>query len=110
MEQALELLRQLGSEIITHAPFLVGFILPPLVQVINKDIESSGQRLVVSLVICFLCGVILKWGSVENGNPEEVLKHAGLIFAESHTVYQLYFKERYAQRLDAVPLPPKYPL
>ncbi len=82
-----------------QAPNFVGILLPPIIQVINKDIpqEREKERFWASVVICFAVAILLKWNDLLYGSPESVLTSAGIIFAESQIVFKTYFKDSWLQ-------------
>lgn len=82
-----------GKLIVDNAPHLVGVILPPFVQIINKDIPKERERFIVTIVICLFVGAILRWKSIAYGTPEDVLTSSSLVFVESQAVFKLYFKD-----------------
>jgi len=89
----------IGTAVIDNAPFLVGFIMPPIVEVFVRDIPNSKGRLIVSLLLSFLAAVWIHWHQIAIGDPEQILVISGAIFTESQAMYNLYFKDsmlRYA--------------
>lgn len=78
--------------LLTHGPELVGFFLPPLVKIINRDVKTSRERYIVTLIVCFIVAGVLKFNEIMAGDPELFLGSMALIFLESQTVYRLYFK------------------
>ncbi len=46
---------------------LVGLILPPFIDIINRRIKDSDTRRVVSILICVVCGVLVNLINA-NGN------------------------------------------
>ena len=91
----------------THAPNLIGFILPPVIEVLNKDIPSDKkiniglgrfsfpveEKFLATLSICLCAAAVLNIQKIAVGSPEEVITSFGLIFTESQAVYRLYFKD-----------------
>ena len=53
--------------IVNNAPNLVGFILPSVVEAINKDVPSGSERRIVSLLVCLFAAVLLHWNSIAYG-------------------------------------------
>jgi len=87
----MELLSTVGIAIINNAPILVGFILPPIVEVINRDVKTSRERFVVTILVCLFSAILLHWKEIEYGTPEQVALFAGILFAESKLLYKFYF-------------------
>jgi hypothetical protein len=83
----------LGASIISGALQLIGIIIPPLVEVINKDVKSQNERFLVTVVVCFLAAVFLKWNDIVYGSFADVLTSFGIVFTESQVVYKLYFRD-----------------
>ena len=91
METLLVILTTLGDAIVANAPFLVGFMLPPFVEIVNKDIHKEWERFTVTMIVCFLVGTLLHWKEIQIGNPEAVVAYSAIIFAESQAIFKLYF-------------------
>ena len=92
-----------------YAPELIGVLLPPVIEILNRDIpqEKQKERFLATLAICFVVALLLKWNSLVLGNVEQLLVSFGLIFTESQAVYRLYFKDSYFRaklkaRLDKI--------
>lgn len=81
----------IGRVLVDHAPFLVGFILPPFVEVINKDIHKEWERFIVAGAVCFAIAIVFHWNEIAKGSPETVVVYSAIIFAESQTIFKLYF-------------------
>ena len=79
-----------------NAPQLVGFILPPLVTVLNTDVTDHKAKFLVTLVVCFFVAIFLNLGKLITGDAvssvEATLQSLLLVFTESQAVYRLYFK------------------
>lgn len=93
----MEILSLLFEVVVSNAPFLVGFVLPPLVEVINKDVKKEWERFVITLVICLFTGTLLHWKEIASGNPETVLLYSAAIFAESQLIFKLYFAKSWVR-------------
>lgn len=87
----MEYLSFLLSVFLMYAPQLVGFVMPLLVQVFNRDIQKETERYVVSVVACIVVAVLLDWHQLVYGSPAQVFVSACIIFAESNATYTLYF-------------------
>lgn len=72
---------------------LVGFLLPPLIDVVNVKVKDEKIRFLVSLVICVVVGAILNVDRLAAGSVEEALRSAGIVFATAQTAYRLYWKK-----------------
>lgn len=69
---------------------IVGGVLPPLIDLINKYITNSMARFWVSILICLIVGVILNLGQLDFQN---VLQTGAIVFASAQTIYKTYWKE-----------------
>lgn len=77
--------------LIDNAPALVGFLLPPLIEVLNKQVYNRGERFFVAMVTCAIAAILLHWREIETGNPEMVTANFLLIATESQLLYKTYF-------------------
>lgn len=89
----MELLLTIGSLIVANAPYLVGVIMPPLTDYLNKDVKSEKGRYFIAILAVIVAAIATEWNALTYGSPEEVLATAGIIFAESQTIYRFYFKD-----------------
>lgn len=89
----MEYLLGLGSLIALNAPYLVGFIMPPFVEVLNKDVKKSNERFLVALIACFTVSILLHWNAIAYGTPEQLFTYAGIIFTECMVIFKLYFSD-----------------
>ena len=68
---------------------LIGAVLPPVIDLINKRIEDKKVRYIVSMGVCLLFG----WSiNMKDLNWANFLASGTLIFASAQTVYQTYWK------------------
>ncbi|MDE1866747.1 MAG: hypothetical protein KGI08_03425 [Thaumarchaeota archaeon] len=90
----MDLLVAIGALVITNAQYLVGFILPPLVEYLNKDIPNDNVRFLVSCVVCFIAAVAIDWNQIGGGNIDQqhLIFLSMLLFTESQTIFKLYFQ------------------
>ena len=88
--------------LVANASYLVGFVMPPLVEILNKDVKSSRERFAVSVGSCVLAAILLHWHELVFGSPQNLLASAGLIFTESQVVYKLYFENSWLRHKMAV--------
>lgn len=82
---------ELSQAIKDNGPYLVGFIMPLVVEVLNKDIKKEEERYIVAVLACFLIAVALHWNDIASGEPGRFVTYVGLIFLESNTLFKLYF-------------------
>ncbi len=88
------------------APHLIGTVLPPLIEVLNKDIPHEknitlgvgkvkiemNERFLATLAICLSAAAVINAKAIQAGSVEQLLASFALIFTESQTVYKLYFE------------------
>lgn len=71
---------------------LVGFILPPFIDLINRKIANDKLKYAVSMVVCLGISALFKMSEIKSGDILEVLQSGAIIFAEAQTVYKMYWK------------------
>lgn len=86
---------EIGKSIVDNAPMLVGFILPPIVDWLNKDVKDPQERFLVVLLVCLITATVLEWNKLVYGSLDELVISAGVIFAQSQVVFKLYFKNSF---------------
>lgn len=72
---------------------LIGFILPPLIDLINKKVLDSRARFVVSFVTCVGVGIGM---NVENLNVDslgDVLGSIAVVFSSAQVAYKLFWEK-----------------
>lgn len=109
----------LWGTFLANAPYLIGFILPPFVQVLNRDVPEHGRsKYVVTGLVCIVVALLLNWKAIFETTDwqsiEMTLKTLGLILAESEAAYRLYFnnsalQQRLIVRMTAQAVPPETP-
>jgi len=95
MEYAIGIFLALGSVLVTNAPFFVGFVLPPFIEWLNRDVPKERDRRIVAIVTCGIVGLLLSWPKIAYGTPEQAVAFIGSVFADSHTVFKLYFQRSF---------------
>ncbi|MDE2025156.1 MAG: hypothetical protein KGJ07_01550 [Patescibacteria group bacterium] len=90
----MELLVTIAMLIVANAQYLVGFILPPLVEYLNKDIPNDNVRFLVSCALCVVAAVAIDWNQISSGVIDQAHLSflALLLFGESQTIFKLYFQ------------------
>ena len=68
-----------------------GFILPPFIDLINRNIANSTVRFWISMLACVAVAVLLNLDKLNN--PDELLGKASLIFAQAQIVYKTYWEK-----------------
>ena len=74
---------QSGTELI------IGAVLPPVIDFLNRYIKNATFRYVGSLVICLIIGTLLNLSSL---SLEDILKSGAVVFAAAQTVYKTYWQ------------------
>jgi len=100
MEIVTQIIRTAGALIAlaaTYAPMAIGFILPPVVEWLNRDVHSDKEKWIVTFLVCTLAATLTKWSTLLSTDPGEFMKSLSIIFLESQGVYKLYFKDSKAR-------------
>lgn len=69
----------------------IGFFLPPVIDLINRNISNSKIKFWISMLISVVVAVIIKWQDLNNF--QEVLGSIGIIFAEAQIIYKTWWKD-----------------
>lgn len=72
---------------------IIGFALPPVIDLINSRLENSKLKWLVSMGICVLVGALLNLDKLNNLDVGSVLGNIGIIFVESQATYRLYYEK-----------------
>jgi hypothetical protein len=67
---------------------IIGAILPPGIDLINKYVKNDKWRFVISLVVCMVVGAI--YSALINGF-QATLADMTLVFASSQVIYKLIY-------------------
>jgi len=73
---------------------LIGFILPPLIDLINARINNNQVRFWIALGICVILGTLINYRA---GFGEDLLGNIAIIFAESQIIYKTYWEKSTAR-------------
>jgi hypothetical protein len=74
---------------------IVGAILPPFIDLVNRFVKQSHWRFIISLVFSLVVGGVIAF--LQFG-WDELLANGGLIFASAQTVYKLWYEKSSWQR------------
>jgi hypothetical protein len=69
---------------------ILGVFLPPVIDLVNKNISNQKYRFLIAVGFSILVGGII---SVVQNGWENVSKDVGLIFATSQIVYKLWYEK-----------------
>lgn len=72
---------------------VLGAVLPPVIDLVNRFVPNSRIRFLISIGFAVVVGAILAF--LQYG--EDVWSNAGLIFAASQTVYKLWYEKSQLQ-------------
>jgi len=100
----MEFLIAVAHYIVNHSTELAGFILPPVVDYLNREVANANERFIVTILLCLCVAIITKWNLLMYGSPDAVLASMSMIFIESQLVFKLYFKNSWL-RTQLNPLP-----
>src|SRR3990167_10034796 len=87
-----DLLSSLWQQAVMYSAELIGFFMPVIIEVLNKDIKKDSEKWIVTVLACLGAATLTKWNSVISGNGHDLAKSMFMIFFESQGVYRLYFK------------------
>ena len=68
---------------------IVGGILPPFIDFVNRKISQSWLRYLISVLACLVIGAIVNY---QNLNPSDVLASGAIIFGSAQSIYRLYWR------------------
>lgn len=79
---------------------LIGFLLPPVIDLVNTKVVNSNLRFILSMVISAVVALVLNpqlatdlLAGVNGGSVELLLKEVSLIWVEAQVVYKLYWEK-----------------
>lgn len=78
-----------------YAPDLIGLILPPIIELLNKDVKEENHRFIVAVIVCFTAAFFVKYNSLVSGDINALITSFSIIFAESQVIFNLYFKKSF---------------
>lgn len=71
---------------------LVGQVLPPLTDIINKNVPNSKIRFLASILISAIIAIVFNYQQLMFGNLEQTLTSFLLIWTSSQAAYKLYYE------------------
>lgn len=75
---------------------LLGFLLPPVIDLINSRVADARARYWVAMVVCFAVGVVLNLDKIKD--PQGLLASASLVFASAQITYHTYWEKSGARK------------
>lgn len=71
---------------------VIGAVLPPVIDFINKKVQSSNWRYIISLIISLVVGAVISFFTGELTGVD-ILAAGGIVFASAQTVYKTYYAD-----------------
>jgi hypothetical protein len=87
---------------------LIGQVLPPLTDLINKWVPSARLRFLSSMIISAVIGLVFTFHKLQFGNIDQFLLSSLVVWASSQAAYKFYYGGSLWQaniRFDNSPLP-----
>lgn len=69
-------------------PLILGAVLPPVIDVVNKYVPNSNARFLVSVLFALVVGGIMTYAEF---GLEGLFANAGLIFVSAQAVYKMWY-------------------
>lgn len=76
--------------------YLLGLILPPFIDYLNKDVTNGKERAWITVIACFVVACILDSSVIlhaDTSNIPALLTLATALIAEATTVYNVWWKD-----------------
>lgn len=89
---------------------LVGQLVPPVTDLINKHVPSANIRFLASLLVSLVIALALNYNRIVFGSPEELLLTGTIIFSSAQVAYKFWYDKSQYQaniRHNAAALPLK---
>lgn len=77
--------------------YLIGLILPPLVDVVNKDVKNSNWRFVIAVIVSILAAIAVSFPKLSHESYLDLIKSASIVFAESQVIFKLYYEDSFVR-------------
>ena len=74
---------------------LIGLILPPAIDYLNKHVVNDAERFIVAVITCLLFALIVDYQQISKGNMNDLPGIALVIFAEAQIIFNLYWKNSF---------------
>lgn len=86
----------LALQAIAALSLIVGFLLPYVIRILNKDIQDDNERLVITYLVCFVAAMIIDYKSLSSGDLLSLIKWFAIVNAEAQASFKLYFSPKWA--------------
>jgi hypothetical protein len=80
------------QQLVLYSPYLVGVILPPFIEVLNKDVTDHNEQVIVTVLTCVLAATLLHWTELTTWSVDAFFGNLAIIIGESQVVYAMYWK------------------
>jgi hypothetical protein len=70
---------------------LIGFILPPFIDLINTKITNDKLKFWVSMLFCVVVGIVINLDKLNN--LQELLGSLAIVFATAQVTYKTYWEK-----------------
>lgn len=87
---------------------ILGQIMPPLIDLVNKNIQSSKVRWLITIAICAGIGTAFNWQNLHFDNLDNILLSITTLWASAEAAYNLWYKGTSYQaqiRFNSSPFP-----
>lgn len=71
---------------------LLGLLLPPFIDVLNKDVHDDTERYLIALIVSIVLACIIDWQAIKDTNLQSLLSTIAIISAESQLVFKLVWQ------------------
>ena len=72
---------------------LIGLVLPPVIDLVNHKVSNSAVKVLITVVISLLVGVLLNLDKLNLNNAGDILQAGLVVFGSAQITYQLYWKD-----------------
>lgn len=94
---------EFGIIVLSASSSVVGFLLPYVIRVVNKDIVNDDERAIASYFVCFLATMLIDWKSFVNGDIAHIALWFSVVSTEAQAAFKLYYKPKWdSQKLPDV--------
>lgn len=75
---------------------LIGFILPPFIDLINLKVKNTTVKFWVAMGFCVLVGVVVNLDKLKS--PQELLGGLAIVFTTAQVTYHTYWEKSDARQ------------
>jgi hypothetical protein len=76
---------------------IIGFVMPPIIEYLNKDVHKRKGKVFVTVTACIIFSLIFNWRMLLGGSLDQIIESIVLVLGGSQMAYHLYFKNSYVQ-------------